>query len=60
MAIMNRNEQSVFHFGQALTDDQLQYFQKNGFIQFKNFICKEQVAILISEIEKVQDHLLQK
>jgi len=56
---MNRNEQSVFHFGQALTDDQLQYFQKNGFIQFKNFICKEQVAILISEIEKVQDHLLQ-
>ena len=56
---MKRNEQPVFHFNQSLADDQLRYFQKNGVIQFKSFITKEQVNNLISEIEKVQKHLLQ-
>jgi len=56
---MKRNEQPVFHFNQSLTDGQLRHFQKNGVIQFKSFINREQVSNLISEIEKVQRHLLQ-
>lgn len=45
---------SQFTFSDNLSHDQKVFFHKNGFIHFKNFISKENVALFIGEIEKIQ------
>jgi phytanoyl-CoA hydroxylase len=55
---MNKNQNTAFHFQGRITGTQLAFFQKNGFIHFKNFISREMVAEFINEVENVQQHLL--
>lgn len=48
----------VFQYDQSLTAEQKNTFQQYGVIQFKNFIDKETVQSFLSEIQKVEQHLL--
>ncbi|HXR80620.1 MAG TPA: phytanoyl-CoA dioxygenase family protein [Saprospiraceae bacterium] len=45
----------VFTLGTSLTNEQKEFFHKNGFIHFKNFVSKEVVDKMISESERIQD-----
>ena len=45
----------TFLLGERLTAEQLAFFEKNGFIHFKNFIPKEIVKQLLEESVKIQD-----
>jgi ectoine hydroxylase-related dioxygenase (phytanoyl-CoA dioxygenase family) len=55
---MKNNRSISFYFEGKITEEQLSFFQKNGFIHFKNFVSKEIVDGFVSEVEKVQQHLL--
>jgi len=45
----------VFTLGTSLTNEQKEFFHKNGFIHFKNFVSKEVVDKMISKSERIQD-----
>ena len=45
----------VFSLGTTLTTEQKDFFHKNGFIHFKNFVSKEVVGNMIRESERIQD-----
>ena len=45
---MKKFEYKTFHLGESLTKEQLEYFDKYGVIQFKNFINKETVSLFLS------------
>jgi len=49
----------VFKLDNKLSQEQIAFFNKHGFIQFKNFINKETVLTLIREINRVQHFLLE-
>lgn len=49
-----------FQFSAGLTDEQRQFFQTHGVIQFKNFIDRDTVAQLLGEIERVERGLIQR
>src|ERR1017187_2878671 len=49
-----------FKFGDSLTEEQKIFFDKNGFLHFSNFISKENVALFIREIERIQKERLEK
>lgn len=51
---MKKFEYKTFHLGESLTKEQLDYFEKYGVIQFKNFINKETVALFLSELKNVE------
>ncbi|PWT79125.1 MAG: phytanoyl-CoA dioxygenase [Bacteroidetes bacterium] len=42
-----------------LLQEQINFFNKHGFIQFKNFISREAVTILLLELNRVQRFLLE-
>lgn len=48
----------VFQFNKTLTKEQKTTFHKYGVIQFKNFINKEILQQFLSEIERVENHLI--
>ncbi|HMO63225.1 MAG TPA: phytanoyl-CoA dioxygenase family protein [Ferruginibacter sp.] len=48
----------AFQLTSGLTEEQLKFFKKNGYLHFKNFIPKETVKELLYEVEQVQQHLL--
>jgi ectoine hydroxylase-related dioxygenase (phytanoyl-CoA dioxygenase family) len=50
-----KNQYPEFALGEMLTTEQKDFFEKNGFIHFKNFISKETVTTLLAEAEKIQD-----
>jgi ectoine hydroxylase-related dioxygenase (phytanoyl-CoA dioxygenase family) len=54
-ALTSKNPYPEFTLGESLTKDQIEFFEKNGFIHFKNFISKEMVDILLRDAEKIQD-----
>jgi len=55
----NNNKQNpVFTFEGQISDCQLAFFQKNGFIHFRNFVCKETATEFIKEVDSAQRHLL--
>jgi ectoine hydroxylase-related dioxygenase (phytanoyl-CoA dioxygenase family) len=54
-ALTSKNPYREFTLGESLTKDQVEFFEKNGFIHFKNFISKEMVEILLRDAEKIQD-----
>jgi ectoine hydroxylase-related dioxygenase (phytanoyl-CoA dioxygenase family) len=54
-ALTSKNPYPEFTLGESLTKDQIEFFEKNGFIHFKNFISKEMVEILLRDAEKIQD-----
>ncbi len=44
-----------FTLGDQLSVEQLDFFEKNGFIHFKNYIAKEKVKQLLDESVKIQE-----
>ena len=54
-ALTSKNPYREFTLGESLTNEQVEFFEKNGFIHFKNFISKEMVEILLRDAEKIQD-----
>jgi phytanoyl-CoA hydroxylase len=50
-----KNNYPEFTLGDQLTTEQKNFFEKNGFIHFKNFIPKQLVAELLRETERIQD-----
>ncbi len=44
----------LFYLDNVLTQEQKDFFEKNGFIHFKNFISKETVSLILAESEKIQ------
>jgi len=57
---MDNNRSVSFHFEGKITEEQLIFFERNGFIHFKNFVSKETVADFINEVRDVQKYLLEK
>jgi len=55
-----QNAYPVFQLGEKLTEEQKKFFDKNGFIHFKNFIPKEKVADLLREAEAIQNEWVSK
>jgi phytanoyl-CoA hydroxylase len=55
---MKKFEQQIFRLEAAITDTHIEYFNKYGVIQFKNFISKETVHEFIREINQVQRSLI--
>jgi ectoine hydroxylase-related dioxygenase (phytanoyl-CoA dioxygenase family) len=55
---MHLHEQTLFHFDQSITNEQLNYFDKHGIIQFKKFIDRDTVLSFIDEVENVQQYLI--
>jgi ectoine hydroxylase-related dioxygenase (phytanoyl-CoA dioxygenase family) len=47
-----------FSLGESLTKEQTDFFDANGFILFKNFISKDQVALFLSEAQRVESELI--
>ncbi|MBV7529075.1 phytanoyl-CoA dioxygenase family protein [Chitinophaga sp. sic0106] len=55
---MKTNNQPVFRLEQTVTPEHLAWFHQHGVIQFRNFIDADTVALLIREVQQVQDWLL--
>ncbi|MFT3700767.1 MAG: phytanoyl-CoA dioxygenase family protein [Agriterribacter sp.] len=55
---MEKINNVLFQFGTAPTAEQIDFFNKHGILQFKNFIDKPTVALFLKEIKKVEDELL--
>jgi phytanoyl-CoA hydroxylase len=55
---MNKFKMPHFYFGESITNGQLEFFNKHGIIQFKNFIDKKTVLHFLKETEHVQKELL--
>jgi phytanoyl-CoA hydroxylase len=55
---MNIFEMPDFYFSDAITQEQQEFFDKYGIIQFKKFIDPVTVSLLLKETENVQNHLL--
>lgn len=49
-----------FTLGETLTQEQIDFFNKNGFLHFKNFIPKDVVQLFLSEAKRVEAFLLAK
>jgi len=49
---------SDFYFNHQLEESQIQFFKKNGFIVFKNFISPELVKQIIDEISTIEQLLI--
>ncbi|MBK5278068.1 MAG: phytanoyl-CoA dioxygenase family protein [Bacteroidia bacterium] len=45
----------IFSLGDQLSVEQMEFFEHNGFIHFKNFISRERVKELLEESVKIQD-----
>jgi phytanoyl-CoA hydroxylase len=48
----------TFTFGDKITKEQKEYFDKYGVIQFKNFINKETIQLFLSEAQKIEKEWL--
>ena len=55
-----KGEQKLFNLGNTITRDQLVFFEKNGYIQFRNFISRDDAQALIEEVNGVQRYLVRK
>jgi phytanoyl-CoA hydroxylase len=55
---MQNYKHEVFSYGNEPTKAQIDFFETNGFIHFKNFLPKQAVAELIDEVGNVQWHLI--
>ncbi len=55
---MSKLEIPAFRLKNKLTAEQISFFNKYGIIQFKNFIDRKSIAVLLKEVERVQ-HFLQ-
>jgi phytanoyl-CoA hydroxylase len=51
---MGKIDQQHFTLGTDITADQQDYFNRNGFIRFRNFLSKEQVELCKNEMKRVE------
>jgi phytanoyl-CoA hydroxylase len=56
---MKKIKDTSFRLEDAITTEQKEFFSKNGFLHFSNFLSRETVGEFIDEVEKVQAHLLE-
>ena len=54
---MKKSNQEPFQMKGKLTEEQLTYFRKNGFLHFRNFIDVETVREFINELKKAENYL---
>jgi hypothetical protein len=47
-----------FELGDALTEEQLSFFDKHGVIIFRNFLTKDRVELFISELQRLEKEWL--
>ncbi len=52
---INSQNYPLFKLGETLTQDQKDFFEKYGFLHFKNFIDRKTVDLILRESEKIQD-----
>src|SRR5258708_15925146 len=52
---INSQNYPLFKLGEILNQDQKGFFEKYGFLHFKNFINKQAVDRIIQESQKIQD-----
>lgn len=55
-----QNSYPVFQLEEKLTEEQKLFFERNGFIHFKNFIDKDKVTELLREAESIQNEWVTK
>lgn len=55
---MQKINENVFAFQDALTAEQIAFFNTHGVLQFKNFIDKEKLQLFLQEVQRVEAHLL--
>ncbi|MBS1487015.1 MAG: phytanoyl-CoA dioxygenase family protein [Bacteroidetes bacterium] len=55
-----KNNYPVFQLGEKLTEEQKTFFDKNGFLHFKNFINKERVTQLLNAAKTLQNEWISK
>lgn len=55
---MSKVAPPAFKLGNQLTPEQLQFFQDQGYIVFKNFLPREQVNHYLTDIHRVEHELL--
>jgi len=55
---MRKSDQPAYFLEETLSGEHIQYFNKNGFIHFKNFIDKETVGEFLREISYIEKYLL--
>jgi len=48
----------IFYFGEELTSEQVGFFEKYGFLQFRSFISKEKVLEILDDLKKVQYYVI--
>jgi phytanoyl-CoA hydroxylase len=53
---MSRIEKTYFTLGSEITQEQLDFFDKNGYILFKNFLSKQTTDLYKSEMNRVSEH----
>jgi ectoine hydroxylase-related dioxygenase (phytanoyl-CoA dioxygenase family) len=58
MKDMSKKANGRFIFGHSLTHEQIRYFGRHGIIQFKSFIDRSTVKLLLQEVAETQRYLL--
>jgi phytanoyl-CoA hydroxylase len=53
-----KQEQQTFSFGDHISQDQLDFFNRRGYIQFRNFIGRDELRSIQEEIARVQKFLI--
>ncbi len=56
---MQQFQHTSFALDKHITQEQIEFFNQNGFLHFKNFVDKKTISEFINEVENVQEHLLQ-
>ena len=49
--------QTTFFPDNNISFEHIEFFRKNGYLHFKNFISKDQVNIFLAELKSVSDHI---
>ncbi len=52
-------ENPVFTLSERLTEEQLAFFERHGFIHFKNFVNKETVQLFLQEIKRIESEWIE-
>ena len=55
---MKRLDTQTFTFNEKLTEEQISFFNQNGFLHFKNFIAKDTVQLFLNEFKRIEEQIL--
>ena len=57
---MRKLECPDFSLSEKITPEQVEFFQTNGLLHFRNFISRDTVQLFLSEIHRIEKELLEK